>query len=90
MLEIAKFSPDYNTAMKNGKLFIGLGSTQEEADAAEQKLVDGIKERFGGEDNLKTFLGTSQLKIEKTSKKQKKSKTEQIETFGITFIGDIT
>lgn len=44
MLEITKFSPDYNPQTQYGKLFIKLGDTQEEADHGEDALIKSIRD----------------------------------------------
>ena len=90
MLEISRLSPDYDPQSTNGKLFIKLGDTQKDADDAEAGVIKTIKDSFdGNEDLMKAFMKNSKIKIEKTTKIQKKSKTEQIELYGITLSGPI-
>ena len=90
MLEISRLSPDYNPQSWNGKLFIKLGDTQKDADDAEGGVIQAIKSQFNGNDEaLKNFLKSSKIKIEKFTKVQKKSKTEQVEHYGILLSGPI-
>lgn len=90
MLEISRLSPDYNPQSWNGKLFIKLGDTQKDADDAEGGVIQAIKSQFNGNDEaLKNFLKSSKIKIEKFTKVQKKSKTEQVEQYGILLSGPI-